>query len=159
MKFLVTTFLNPEQKEALLKLWNKEYPLQLAYSSLSEFEAYLAGLENTIHTLLIAHNQMMGWYFEFDREGERWFAMLLDSSLHGQGLGTELLNRAKSDSIELNAWVVDHNRDKKPDGSTYRSPLNFYIKNGFKVLHNERLEIEKISAVQIKWIKPETDDM
>ena len=153
MEILVTTMLNSEQKEILLKLWNKEYPTQLAYSSLFEFEAYLAGLENTIHTLLISHNEIMGWYFEFNREGERWFAMLLDSGVHGHGLGTELLNRAKSDSMELNAWVIDHNRDKKIDGSAYRSPLNFYIKNGFQVLHGQRLEMEKISAVKIKWTR------
>ena len=36
-------------------------------------------------------------------------------------------------------------------GKPYRSPLDFYIKNGFKVLPEIRLELPSISAVKIKW--------
>jgi hypothetical protein len=30
--------------------------------------------------------------------------------------------------------------------------MAFYIKKGFKISENERLELDKISAVKIQWI-------
>lgn len=77
----------------------------------------------------------------------------MDSKIHGQGLGTKILKQVKENEIELNGWVIDHNRDKKSNGEFYKSPLNFYLKNGFKKLSRNRLELYKISAVKIKWRK------
>ena len=151
MEILITVFLNAEQKGALIELWNKEYPAQLSYSSMFEFEAYLSELENPTHILLIEQNSIVGWYFDFNRENKRWFGMVLDSVIQGKGYGSQLLRRAQKDQPELYAWVIDHDKDKKLDGSTYRSPLNFYLKNGFKVAPDQRLELENISAVKIQW--------
>jgi hypothetical protein len=41
---------------------------------------------------------------------------------------------------------------KKIDGDTYFSPLSFYEKCGFKVLLNQRIKSDVLSAVRIKWI-------
>ena len=53
----------------------------------------------------------------------------------------------------LNGWVIDHNNDKKINGLTYFSPLKFYEKCGFEIQTDNRLELDKISAVKIKWVK------
>jgi hypothetical protein len=47
--------------------------------------------------------------------------------------------------------VIDYSKDKKKNGEFYISPIKFYEKNGFKRINSEGLELEKISAVKIKW--------
>lgn len=64
-----------------------------------------------------------------------------------------MLNLAKTKELVLNAWVIDHDTDRKKTGEVYKSPLNFYLKQGFKKLPDQRLELDKISAVKIKWVK------
>ncbi|MCB0473527.1 MAG: hypothetical protein KDC56_10755, partial [Flavobacteriaceae bacterium] len=59
----------------------------------------------------------------------------------------------KEKETELNGWVIDHDNDYKINGELYKSPLNFYLKNGFQKSSDRRLELEKISAVKIKWKK------
>ncbi len=50
-------------------------------------------------------------------------------------------------------WAIDHNNDIKANGRIYLSPLNFYKKNNFIIHANTRLELEKISAAKIEWLK------
>ncbi len=64
-----------------------------------------------------------------------------------------MLELAKRKENELNGWVIDHNIDRKINGEFYVSPLDFYLKNGFVKLPHKRLELDKISAVSIKWTK------
>ncbi len=79
--------------------------------------------------------------------------MILDARIQGKGFGRQLLNMAKEKEAKLNAWVVDHDRNLKKNGEIYRSPLDFYLKNGFEKLAESRLESDKISAVKIHWKK------
>jgi len=138
--------------DTILSLWNSEYPVSLSYQGVEELQTYLSSLEDQHHTLLIRDaEQVLGWYFDFIRADERWFAMILSNSIQGQGYGTELLNLAKQKHEHLLGWVIDHDLAIKANGEPYRSPLQFYVKNGFKVKSNARLELEKISAVQISW--------
>ena len=124
------------------------------YQTLSEFEEYLGNLMEQSHILMKSENQnIKGWYFDFIRENEKWFAIILDSKFHGKGFGTKLLNLGKEKESELNGWVIDSQNDKRKNGELYNSPLMFYLKNGFEKLDKERLELEKISAVKIKWKK------
>lgn len=102
---------------------------------------------------MVENNSIGGWYFDFVREQEKWFAIILDSSLQGKGFGTKLLNMAKEKEPELNGWVIDRDTDRKRNGDLYRSPLPFYLKNGFEKISDTRLELEKISAVKITWRK------
>ena len=37
----------------------------------------------------------------------------------------------------------------KSNGENYESPLSFYIKQGFEVLHNKRIETDLLKAVKI----------
>ena len=146
--------LSKKEKEEILNLWNDEYPEKLNYQTLSEFENYLENLTEQSHILMKNENQSIkGWYFDFIRENEKWFAIILDSKFHGKGLGTKILNLAKENESELNGWVIDNHNDRKKNGELYKSPLSFYLKNGFEKLDKERLELEKISAVKIKWKK------
>lgn len=154
MQFIEKTELSITDKKEILNLWNNECPAKLNYDSLSEFENYLENLGEQYHILVKSENQSIkGWYFDFIRDKERWFAIILDSKYHEKGLGTKILNLAKRKESELNGWVIDHNNGKKKNGEVYISPLNFYLKNGFEKLPENRLEVDKISAVRIKWEK------
>jgi GNAT superfamily N-acetyltransferase len=152
MQILQTAYLSSAQKEAVCRLWNQEYPVQLNYQSLVEFDNYLNKLLEGKHFLLLMDgDQIKGWAITFVREEEKWFAIIVDSALHGQGVGTLLLNQLKSNETVLNGWVIDHNRYNKKDGKPYSSPLKFYEKNGFIVYPNKRLVSETLSAVSINW--------
>ncbi|MFT5019864.1 MAG: GNAT superfamily N-acetyltransferase [Polaribacter sp.] len=154
MEFIAQIELSKNDKKEILNLWNDEYPEKLNYQTLSEFEKYLENLTEQSHILMKSENQSIkGWYFDFVRENEKWFAIILDSNFHGKGFGTKLLSLGKEKKSELNGWVIDKQDDKRKNGELYKSPLNFYLKNGFEKFDNERLELEKISAVKIKWKK------
>ncbi|MDP5093060.1 MAG: GNAT family N-acetyltransferase [Polaribacter sp.] len=154
MEFIKLTKLSKTQKKEILNLWNNEYPVKLNYKTLSEFEKYLENLAGQSHILMINENQKIeGWYFDFIRENEKWFAIILNSNYHGKGFGTKILNLAKEKKSELNGWVIDKNNHNKKNGELYKSPLDFYLKNGFEKLAKNRLELEIISAVKIKWKK------
>ncbi|MDG2448671.1 MAG: GNAT family N-acetyltransferase [Saprospiraceae bacterium] len=156
MEFVITIELSKIWKVEILSLWNNEYPIQLNYNTLSDFESFLKPLTDQSHIVVVDDNQrIQGWYFDFIRDNARWFIIILDSNVHGQGLGTQLLNKAKEKKSQLNGWVIDHSDDKKRNGQFYQSPLNFYMKNGFKLLSDNRIENETISAVHIEWKKEE----
>jgi len=154
MQIIKLTQLNETQKEHIFDLWNTEYPEKLVYHSMADFESYLSRLTEQNHYILLDTNdKIKGWAITFIRENEKWFAIIISGKLHGKGIGTEMLNELKKKESILNGWVIDHNSDKKHNGDRYRSPLEFYIKNGFKVIHETRLELEVMSAVKIKWTK------
>jgi len=154
MKFIKSTELSKPEKKELLQLWNNEYPEKLNYNTIPEFENYLESLHKPNHILVKDKEQKVkGWYCDFLRENEKWFAILLNSEVQGKGLGTKILNLSKEKEIELNGWVIDHNNYKKKNGEIYESPLAFYTKNGFKKLTENRLETGKISAIKIQWRK------
>ncbi len=154
MKLITRSLLSMPEKLEIFELWNNEYPEKLAYESMEAFESYLKSLSGKSHILLIDSNKKIkGWYFDFTRDGGKWFVIILDSKLHGKGFGTRILELAKQKENELNGWVIDHNNDKRMNGEIYKSPLEFYLKNGFVKLPNKRLELDKISAVCIKWTK------
>lgn len=154
MQFIKTSKLSKSQKQEICDLWNNEYPEKLSYRNLADFENYLKNLSKQSHIIMVDKNQnIKGWYFDFIRENEKWFAIILDSKFQGKGLGIKMLNLAKEKESELNGWVIDHSNDKKQNGEIYESPLSFYLKNGFELLMKNRLEHEKISAVKIKWKK------
>jgi hypothetical protein len=152
MKLRTFRLLNDNQQAQLMQLWNKEYPEQLAYHELSEFRSYLTGLVNVTHFLLTDNDDLIkAWAFTFTREAEKWFAIILDSSVQYQRYGTSLLNILKAKEQILNGWVTDHNRYVKKDQTNYRSPLDFYLKNNFTICDQIRLETNKLSAVKIQW--------
>lgn len=158
MQFTHKKELSASDKLHLMELWNNEYPEKLAYAGIDAFEVYLENLKDQRHILMCdENNNIQGWYFQFTRENETWFAIIIDSKCQGAGMGTQLLDMAKEQVEQLSGWVIDHNGDIKKNGEFYTSPLNFYLKNGFQLISETRLELDFISAVKIQWVKPHDD--
>lgn len=152
---IITRFsLSQSQKNSLYHLWNHEFTRGVKYDHPHELEAYLTKWEHPVHLVILDdHENLLGWMFIFDREGERWFSMLLDKSIQGQGYGSKLLQEAQKREHQLNGWVVDDDQHVKNDGSLYRSPIGFYLKNGFSVKKEVRFTSPQLSAVKIVWEK------
>ncbi len=156
MEFIESSVLSDAQKLEIIALWNNEYPESLSHKSIETFNEYLEGIANLWHILLINSNgKIQGWCLCFTRESERWLTLILSSSVHGKGFGTQLLQYAKAKEKKLNGWVIDHDKEKKKNGEPYCSPLAFYLKNGFQIVPTERLN-HKISAIKIEWEKTAT---
>lgn len=85
------------------------------------------------------------------REGEDWFAIILDHQIQGKGNGSLLINELKKNNSSLNGWVIDQENEAKHNKEFYKSPMPFYIKNGFTILTEIRIENEKMSGVKINW--------
>lgn len=147
-----TEILSITQKEEIIFIWNAEYPKTLRYSDIGPFEAYLAKMGKPIHYIKSDEKgQLIGWLATFDRDDERWFVMLVDARYQGRGIGSQMLDAAKKDESVLNGWAADHNKDMKADGTIYRTPITFYLKNGFEVLSDIRFEDGNLSLVKIRW--------
>lgn len=152
MLLLETTTLSTEDKKGIFELWNAEYPEKVTHKRPEDLDRYLAGLAEAHHFLLKEETgNMVAWACKFLREGEWWFVVIVHRSLQGQGKGSLLLDRLKEGEAQLNGWVIDHDRDVLLNGEPYRSPLAFYLKNGFAVCPETRLELEVMSAVKIRW--------
>ena len=152
MEIIEKEILSIEEKEVLRVLWNNEYPARLHLKTLEDFDLYLNGLSNTKHYLLFDDlNKIIGWTFTFLREGEDWFAIILDSKIQGKGNGSLLINEIKKKNTSLNGWVIDNENEVKQNNEFYKSPMPFYIKQGFTILTETRIENEKMSAVKINW--------
>lgn len=152
MKIIETQVLSLEQKDSLMQLWNNEYPAKLNLKNIEDFELYLNGLSETKHYLLLNDsNEIQGWTFTFLREDENWFAIILNSEIHGKGIGSLLMNEIKKNNTSLNGWVIDQENEIKHNATFYKSPLQFYIKNDFIICSEIRIENEKLSAVKINW--------
>jgi hypothetical protein len=155
-RIVQTSELNSSAKEQLLQLWNNAYPEGISHKNLDAFENYLSALINTKHYLLLGNSDaILGWAFTFVRDNEKWFAIILEESIMGQGIGRLMIEMLKQSESVLNGWVIDHNNDYKKNGQPYISPLPFYVKSGFKLLASTRLELDNISAVKIHWGKNE----
>lgn len=152
MKIVQKEILSAEEKGVLRELWNNEYPARLHLKTIEDFESYLNGIANTKHYLLFDDsNKINGWAFTFLRENENWFAIILDSQIQGKGNGSILISELKKHNDVLNGWVTDHDNEVKQNNKIYKSPMTFYLKNGFIILAETRLENEKMSAVKINW--------
>ncbi|KRD11386.1 hypothetical protein ASE21_06665 [Flavobacterium sp. Root901] len=152
MKIIKKDFLSLQDKEFLLELWNNEYPEKLNYQTINEFDVYLDALTKKQHYFLINdEGKIQGWAFTFLRDNEDWFAIILDKEIHGKGKGSLLMNELKKNKENLNGWVIDHENDVKQNKELYKSPLLFYIKNGFTICAETRIENQKMSGVKINW--------
>lgn len=152
MDFTETKTLNERQKHEIIELWNSEYPKALSHHSLAEFDQYLDTLSEKNHLLLLDENEAVkGWLIYFVRADEQCFTMLLDSSLHGRGLGSEFLNQAKKLTSELNGWVIEKDSEPKQNGENYRSPIGFYRKNGFEIREDIQLKKKNINGIKVIW--------
>jgi hypothetical protein len=144
--------LTTELKSSVFKIWNEEYPKQMNYNSIEELNVYLSGLENVVHFLILnKEEKVLGWAFKFSRDLQRWFGIILCSTIHKKGWGSKMLQKIIENEVEMNGWVVDKDLYLKSDYTLYRSPLAFYHKNGFISVPESRLETQDLSAVKIVY--------
>jgi GNAT superfamily N-acetyltransferase len=149
-----TQVLNQQQQLELLKCWNDVYPENLKFEDLSKLNSYFEGLQHVEYFLLIDSSiPAAAFSFRFIRDEELWLAMLMPPTMQGKGYGSILLEELTENKDMISAWVVDHERDVKADGSPYVSPLPFYLKNGFEIQEGIRLELDSISAAKLVWKK------
>ena len=146
MEIIKTKKLSDRQFQQINQLWNDEYPVKLK----DRFGLLLEGVENFNHYLIEQNNQIVAWAVDFEKDHETRFSIIVSSECQGKGLGSLLLKRLRRDVGEFYGWVIDHHNDLKQDGSFYSSPLNFYLKNGFEVMPEQRIDTEMINAVKVK---------
>lgn len=140
-------------KPRLLQLWNSQFVRDVALEDVFALDRYLDKLSNLSHLLLVSPGgEVDGWAFTFDRGGARWFTIVLDTAVQGKGYGRLLMEHLQQLEPELNGWVVDADTGLRTDGQAYASPIAFYRRLGFSVM-DERLELEAISMVRIRWRK------
>lgn len=154
-KIKYNTELTDDEINQFLNLWNKEYPINLIHKNIFSFQNYLNGLSEVKHFIINnkSENLIIGWAYLFNRENEKWFAIIIDSNYKKQGFGKILINVLQNEVSCLNGWVVNHNNYFKQDNEVYQSPLNFYLKLGFKVMENDKLELPNLAAIKIVWEK------
>lgn len=154
MKFIKRKNLTLIQKQEIFELWNKEYPRNLKYNSVEELENYLQDLTDQNHILLLDEKgKIKGWYFDFIRGNERWFAAIIDSEFQGRKFGSQLIELAKQERSDLSGWVINSDNYKKVNGEKYKSPTGFYRKLGFEIQSGIILKTDKITASKIRWSK------
>lgn len=147
MRIEISKSLTENQTKQIDYLWNEVYPVKLK----NRFGLLLKDLkEFNHHVLLNETDEVIGWAVAFLRDGEMWFSVLVSAENQNKGYGNMLIDSLKQNFKNLYGWVIDHNNDLKQDGSTYSSPIQFYLKNSFVVM-DDRIETDIISAVKIKY--------
>lgn len=140
------------QRDAIFRLWNNEYPVQLAFDNMTHLDDYFGDLSGQAHFFAMDDGgDIIGWAFTFIRDDDQWFAIIVDGGQHKKGVGTLLIKTLQLTVPKLSGWVTDHDRYIKRDGMPYVSPVGFYMKNGFTLHTNIRLETERLSGAKITW--------
>lgn len=114
----------------------------------------LEGVENYNHYLIEdENNNIIAWAVDFEKDDEVRFSIIVAEKYKSRGLGIALMKKLKEENEEFYGWVIDHSNAKKQNGENYKSPLQFYVKQSFEVLHDIRIDNEILKAVTIKWSK------
>lgn len=100
-----------------------------------------------------SEEKLLGWLMVSfaDRLGIYHFNMVVHRDFQRTGIGGKLLINAKLHYKELYGVVVPVNRYKRRDGTQYRSPLDFYLKNGFTTTGKKFVEYRDVTMLEIKW--------
>lgn len=123
----------------------------LAYPGLAELEQYLNSLINATHYIVRGDGRVLAWACVFTRDEARWFAIIVGRSLQGKGMGTQIMQQLIGAEPVLNGWVTDKGEYDRSDGSPYCLPLPFYLKLGFKIRAEHRLELPFMSCVRVEY--------
>jgi GNAT superfamily N-acetyltransferase len=145
--------MNKKQWQKLHQLWNSEYPSVLNYVDFQTFEANISTWGSVNHRLINRGEEVVGWLADFDRDDQRWFALIVSRRFQRSGIGRRLIELAKQNNDELNGWVIDEPGHSKADGSAYISPLPFYLRLGFHIEKISFLDKYAIQATKINWTR------
>lgn len=145
-----TKELSSSQSEQIDRAWNDEYPIKLN----NRFGLLLNDAKSHVHYIVENDKQeVIAWGVMFEKEDELRFSILVLSKYKGQGMGKLLIDAFKKDYPIFYGWVIDHDNDVKANGEKYVSPLPFYLKLGFNILNEQRIDTEMISAVKVIFQK------
>jgi GNAT superfamily N-acetyltransferase len=147
MDVIKTNKISKKQKAQINKLWNDEYPVKLK----DRFDLLLNDVQNFNHYLIEDKGEVVAWAVEFEKQKETRFSIIIKNQYQGKGIGKLLINKLKNELDEFYGWVIDNDFDLKSNGETYKSPLKFYLKLGFEILENERINNEILNAIKIKY--------
>lgn len=148
MNIIKTKVLTTHQVSCINTMWNEEYPLKLN----DRFPLLLEGVVNYNHYVIEDESQnVVAWAVDFEKDNEVRFSIIVAAAQQGKGLGAMLLDRLKLEMNEFYGWVIDHSDDIKSNGEYYKTPMPFYLKHGFEIMHDVRIDTEMIRAVKIKW--------
>lgn len=154
MRTILAGELSHAHHAGVLRLWNEEYPSTLALSGPLDLDRYLLTLSGPQHFLLVADtDELYGWSCSFTRDGDVWFAMIVAGAQQGRGYGRMLMEAMRTRHDRLPGWVIDAEGAAKRNGEPYRSPLGFYLRNGFEVIPEERSGTSALSAVRMRWVR------
>ena len=154
IKYLTTSKLSESQLSQVCRLWNKEYPIDVHHKRKEDLEQYLSGLAKPNHTIIEdGDGKVKAWFFDFMRNKERWFGMIVDSTHQGKGYGRELIKRAKNNYSELNGWIINSKEYLKENGGKYEPPTEFYRKMGFDISPDQKFDSKVLKTIKIKWRK------
>jgi len=154
MKFISTKILSEHQQSQIFLIWNNESPKVISYEKVNDLKEFLAHLTEPRHILLIDKDKnVQGWFVDFITNDERWFIVILNSSLQGKSYGSKILDKAKEINSELNGWIINTNDYVLLNGNTYKSPIGFYRKNGFKVFPEIIRKTDELRTIKIGWKK------
>ena len=150
MEIKTTKQLSKDEKQSIFQIWNEVYPKQIMYKTLDDLENYLAKCTNSVHLLAKHNGETAAWLCVFDRDGQRWFALIVDASFQRQGIGEKMLSKMKTLEDKVYGWMTPHNRYEKANGEKYLSPKGFYEKHGFAIT-DEVFDTDILSTVKIVW--------
>lgn len=154
MKHFDVLALNEKQIEDTFQLWNREYPKLLGHKDRFSFRLFLSQLEDVQHRLVEDENKVVvAWHFQFTRDLENWFGLIIDRKHQKSGIGSELIRASKMKNLELNGWVIEESIYEKEDGSIYNSPLDFYLKNEYKQIGHDIFKSNNVKVIKIRWQK------
>jgi predicted GNAT family N-acyltransferase len=143
-----TKELSLNQVEQINQAWNDEYPIKLN----NRFRILLNDAKSYMHYIIENEKQeIIAWGVMFEKEDEHRFSILVVKKYQGQELGNQLIDSFKKDYPIFYGWVIDHDNDVKANGEKYVSPLPFYLKHGFTILNEQRIDTEIISAVKVEF--------
>ncbi|MHA1973435.1 MAG: GNAT family N-acetyltransferase [Candidatus Hodarchaeales archaeon] len=137
--------------------WNSEYPVIIDRNTVKGVQRTF--MKNTEHwDLLVAKkkstNESVGLLVlqhEFLNDRKNWFTIVIDRKYQRKGIGSKLIEKAKQLVDQLHGWVIPFNDYKKEDGSYYKSPINFYLKLGFKIGDDYYVEKKDLHLVEVYW--------
>lgn len=148
MRITKTKILSQLQTEQINALWDNEFPAKLN----GRFPLLLNDATSFDHYIIEDDAQnIKAWAVIFEKDQQIRFSLIVAENQQRNGLGGLLIERLKTDYQEFYGWVIDHNDDLKTNGEHYLSPLPFYLKHGFEILNDQRIDSPMIKAVLIKW--------
>ncbi|WP_116127365.1 GNAT family N-acetyltransferase [Lewinella sp. IMCC34183] len=121
----------PEFRQEGMRIWNREFPLLMAFDGPDEFDRYLANQVDPYFVFAHIDGHLVAWSMSYLRGGERWFVLVVGADFKSQGYGKVLMERMLTRDTPLNGWVIMDDDHLKSNGEYYLSPIPWYRRIGF----------------------------